>query len=415
EIQYDEIYRRVKVDSLLPEYFHARWEITNMDKLLEVIVAYPIDRADALELYKTSGNDHYLGYKEINPEYLPGIGILWKRWTPTAYQVWVDDVNVISAINPYMPIDGKGNVFPGLLPFIHIKNLQAGSDYWGYSDGESCLGLIDELNRRMADVGDIVNTHAHPIVTLTNFNGRVSDLPVGPDAVWDLGKDGKAERLEGIGPTPELMSYVEAVKKEMYETSAMPETTYGSRGSGGTSHSSGIALSMAMMPVVERSKEKRIFWRAGLRQLAQMTFYLLASRDPGILAAAGLTYAKICLFDIDPIFADILPKDKLQSVNENVSLSASGLRSQQRALEDLGEQDIPAEVKRIKEDMLFRASVGQPTPPPEGTAGKNSEEGAGGSNALPGGISPSLQKPGTMIKSSMLPQMDNVSLDQQPG
>lgn len=412
EVRYDEIQRRVIIESVLPEFFHSMWEITDMQKLTEVIVAYPIDRLVALEKYGTSGNDQFLGYQAVNPHYLPGIGILWKRWSTTSFQVWIDDVNIIDAPNPYMTMDDVGNVYPGLIPFVHVKNMQDGEDYWGYSDGESVLYLIDELNRRMADIGDIVSTHAHPIVTLKSFTGTQQDLPVGPDAIWDLGKEGEAKRLEGTGPSPEMMEYIQAVKTELYETSNMPETAFGTRGSG-TSHASGLALAMAMMPVVERAREKRLFWSEALRRVAAMVFYQLAVRDPDILEAAGLSFGKMIQFAVEPVFANILPKDELQAVNENVALSANSLRSQYRALEELGESDIAAEIERIKGDMQMKAQLGAPTPPPEGgTAGKNSDQGVGGSPGIPGGISSSLSKPGTMIKDNELPRLDNVSLDQ---
>lgn len=411
EVHYDEASRRVIVEPVLPEYFHAMWELTNMDNLQEVIIAYPIDRVMALEQYGTSGNDQFIGYQAVNPHYLPGIGILWKRWSTTSFQVWVDDMNVVNATNPYMETDQEGYLHPGIIPFLHVPNMQAGSEYWGYSDGEAILFLSDELNRRMADAGDIVNSHAHPITTVKGFSGEQEDLPVGPDAVWDLGRDGEAAILEGRGPAPEVMAYIQAIKTEMHETSSMPETAYGTRSSGG-SHSSGLALAMAMMPVVERAREKRIAWRQKLKELAQMMFYILYKRDPTILAAAGLDYGRIRLYEIDPVFADILPKDELQVVNENVATKVNGLRSLERSLESLGEDDVQAEIKRIKEDLLFAASVGQPIPSPGQTAGKNSEQGQGGSNGIPGAIGASASKPGTLIQSPDIPKLDNVGLSQ---
>ncbi len=411
ELRYDTKQRRIVVEPVLPEYFHAMWDLSNMDDLTEVIIAYPIDRAMALEQYGTSGNDQFLGYSGINPHYLPGIGVLWKRWSTTSFQVWVDDVNVQNWANPYMPVDGEGNLFPGVIPFLHVPNMQGGSEYFGYSDAESTLYLQDELNRRLADMGDIVNSHAHPIVTLKNFSGEQQDLPIGPDAVWDLGRDGEAARLDGKGPPPDVMKYIEAIKEEIFETSSMPQTTFGTSARSGSSRSTGLALSMAMMPVVERAREKRLFWRDRLRKLPQLALYMLWRQDPALLAAVGLDYSRMLLYTIEPVFADILPKDALQSVNENVALSVNALRSMERALEDLGEEDIPTEIERIKADMAWKASVAQPTPPPEGgTAGKNSDQGVGGSAEIPGGISASLSKPGTMIKSPMLDQEDKVGL-----
>jgi hypothetical protein len=410
EVRFDEVERRIVIENVLPEYFHAMWDISNMQKLNEVIIAYPIDRVLALEQYGTSGNDQFLGYQAVNPQYLPGIGVLWKRWATTSTQIWVDDCNVINQPNPYMPRDEQGNIYPGIIPFIHIPNMQAGAEYFGYSDGENMMQLQDEINRRLADMGDSVNMHSHAIVTLKNFSGNTMDLPVGPDAIWDLGRDGEANRLEGTGPAPETMEYVHEVKTTMYETSSMPESAFGTH-RGGSSHNSGIAIALTMMPVVERSREKRIRWAKGLTDLAKMIFYMLYVRDQALLESQGLDYRRVLMYKIEPVFAEILPKDELQEVNEAVALYANGLRSLERALEKLGEDDVLTEVRRIQQDMMMKAQMGGTTPPAEGgTAGKNSDTGVGGSADLPGGIGASAGKPGTLIQSPDLESVDNVNL-----
>jgi hypothetical protein len=406
EVSYSAEDRRIKIESVLPEYFHCMWQISNMERITEVIIAYPIDRVEALETYGSSGNDQFIGYQAINPHYSPGIGIIWKRWSTTSFQVWIDDVCVINQPNPYMQVDEAGNVYPGLIPFIHIPNRRAGSDFWGYSDGEAILGLSDELNRRMADMGDIVNVAAHPIVTLKNFSGEAEDLPIGPDAVWDLGREGEAERLEGSGPGPEAMAYLDKVKQEMQETANMPAMAYGTH-QGSMSHVAGAAVALAMMPVTERARKKRLRWTKDFKRLCKMIFVILQVRDPDLLKAYGLTFEQIQLFQITPVWASVLPKDTLQVVNEQVATTANNLRSIERALEELGEDDIPSELARIKADMQLKSSMGMPA---TGTGGKNSDEGQGGSNQLPGGIGAKDGKPGVTIKSPDLDQVDSVAM-----
>jgi hypothetical protein len=414
EVRYDEWRRLVVLDPVLPEYFYAMWNPMNMRDLTEVIIATPIDRVMAYEQYGSSGNDNFIGYQALNPHYAPGMGVLWKRWSPVTTQVWIDDINTLNVVNPYAPQFG-GNVYPGLIPFIHIPNIPAGSEYFGYGDAENIMMLQDELNRRLADMGDIVQNHAHPIVALSNFRGTVDDLPVGPDAVWDLGSNGgTAERLEGTGPGVEAMNYFHEVKLTMHETASMPEQAYGTQRSGG-SHSSGIALALTMMPVVERAKEKRIRWYAALKKLAKMIFYMYFIRDPEILKSQGIDYPRTRLYTIEPVFVDILPKDELQLVNEQVALYANGLRSLEKALEKLGEEDTAAEIRKIWSDVQMKASLAQPTPPAEGgTTGKNSEQGLGGSASLPGGIGASAGKPGTLIASPDQEKVDSVAMSQTP-
>jgi hypothetical protein len=417
ELGYNQAERRVTIESVLPEYFHCMWQISNMQKLTEVIVAYPIDRMVALDEYGTNGNDQFLGYQMLNPDYTPGIGVLWKRWSPVAFQVWVDDVNVINQPNPYVQEDPQGNIYPGMIPFIHIPNLRAGSEFFGYGDSECCINLFDELNRRMADFGDIINSHAHPIITLKAFTGEQEDLPVGPDSIWDLGKDGEATRMDGTGPGPEAMGYLDKVKSEIQETGAMPAIAYGGHsGGGGGSHVSGVALAMAMMPVVERSRKKRLRWKAALKRMAEMILYIISVNDPALLQSYGFSYEQTLLFQIEPLFSQILPKDELQMVNENVALASNMLRSTELALEKQGCDDIPAEIAKIKADMQFKAALAAPTPPAEGgTAGQNDDQGKGGSNALPGGLGSEAGKPGVLISSPTLDKVDNVSMANAPG
>jgi hypothetical protein len=414
-VRYNEYTRLPVWEALLPEYFHAMWNIADMSTLTEVLIAYPIDRSLALEQFGTTGNDHFIGYQAVNPHYLPGIGILWQRWSPTSFQLWVDDVMRINIPNPYMPWDSDGNLYPGLLPFVHIPNMQGGSEFWGYGDAESVLYLNDEINRRLADTGDIVSNHAHPIITLQKFSGDVNDLPVGPDSVWDLGREGVAERLEGRGVHPQVMDYIEKIEEVMMETANMPKAAFGHQ-KGGTSHQSGIATAMALMPVVERSKEKRIRWTHGLRRLWRMTLYVMSVRDPMMLEQYGFTYNDTLQFNIEPVWADILPKDRLELVNENVARGANMQISIPTALASYGEEDVLSEYNKIKADASLKATLAAPATPDAagGTGGKNSDTGTGGSPSIPGSIGGSLSKPGGQIKSPELTQSDSVSLSSTP-
>jgi hypothetical protein len=410
-VRYSEVERRPVWESVLPEYFYCIWDIADPKKLQEVLIAYPIDRVIALEQYGTSGNDHFVGYQVINPFYTPGIGILWQRWSTTSYQVWIDDVNRTNDPNPYMPIDTQGLIYPGLIPFIHVPNMQAGAEYWGYGDAEAVLSLIDELNRRLSDIGDIVNTHAHPIIVLKNFFGEIEKLEVGPDSLWDVGKDTDVERLEGTAVNKDVMAYIDKLQEILQETSNLPHAAFGSS-RGGTSHQSGLALSMALLPVVERAREKRMRWTPALRKLIRMSFYMMAVRDPYKLREYGFSYEDTLNFTIDPVWSPILPKDRLETVNEYVARTVNMLTSIPSALAALGVEDVASEYSRIKTDALFKATVGQPLPPAGGgTGGKNSDEGSGGSSSLPGGISAGLTKPGGQIKDPELDQGESVGLN----
>lgn len=379
-LRWDPIERRVAIESLLPEWFHCRWDVANMNTLTEVIVSFPIDRLDAKERYNVTGNEA-IDYNMVNPEYLPGFGIYWEHWTPVSYRIWIDDYLVEELPNPFMRYDDDGNVYPGIIPFIHVPNMRLGGEFYGFSDAENILSLQDEINRRMADMGDVVNNHAHPIVLLNKFNGQQRDLPIGPDAIWDLGREGEADYLQWAGTPPAVMEYIDLCKQMMYDTANMPEVAFGrgirGGGSGKAGTSSGLALTLAMMPVVERAMQKRIGWARALRRLADITTFIHAVKDPATLPFA---YSDFRDYEVRPIFADVLPRDRLQLVNEVVARTNSMLESIPSALEDLGEEDVLEEYKRIKADAKFKASIGMFKPPIPG--GKNSDQGQGGSPGM---------------------------------
>lgn len=398
-LRWDPIQRRVVFESLLPEWFHARWDTADMNQLTEVIICYPISREDAQQQFGTAGNDAF-DYSMVNPLYLPGFGIYWEHWTPLSYRRWIDDCCITDDVNPYAFTDEQGQSYGGIIPFIHVPNMRIGGEYYGFSDGENILLLQDELNRRMADMGDDVNNHAHPITLLSKFHGNQSDLPIGPDAVWDMGSEGTAEYLEAKGKNDNVMQYVAECKQMMYDMAQMPEVAFGkgvrgggnSNGKSGTS--SGLALQMAMMPVVERSKEKRIWWGMGLQRMADMAVIIHSIEDPASLPFKIEQYQQ---YDVQPVWASILPRDRLQLVNENVALASSNLRSIERALQDLGEDHIGPEYKRIKADARFKAALMAKPQQPAG--GKNSDRGMGGSPGLPG-PGASNRRPGAPAKSA---------------
>lgn len=376
---------RVMVERLIPEFFHCRWDTADYTKLTEVIVAYPIDRGDAYEKYGTQGNNG-ISYAMINPDFLPGMGIYWEHWTAYTYRIWIDDMLVQESPNPYMWSGADNIAHPGIIPFIHIPNMPVGGEFYGFGDAESALMLQDDLNRRLADMGDTINNHAHPIVTVNNFHGDQSDLAVGPDALWDLGLNGKADIIEAKG-NPMAKEYVEQLMSIMFDTVSLPEVAFGhQQRSNGRAQASATALQMMYLPAVARARRKRVQWTVGLQQLAKAAFFLQQVYDADGL---GFAFSDLTAYTITPAFAPILPKDQLQKVNENVALAINGLRSVKRALEDMGEQDIDQQIVDIKQDAVWRSQFIQ--------GGKNSEQGQGGSPLVPGGPG-AHTKPGAPAK-----------------
>ena len=387
-VAWDDVEGRVRITTLLPEYVHFRWGPTDLNDVREVIVAYPVARADAEEEYGTPGNPDWLG--KGMPGFVYGVAIYWERWTSLERERYLDDVPLeAQEPNPYVAVrvdsTGAPAVVPGIVPFIHVPNVRAGGEFYGQADAEGVFGLQDEINRKLADQGDIIGNFAHPTVILNKFYGNKDDLPVGPDVVWDLGRDGEAKILQWEGTPPAVMEYVDRLVTIMLDLAAISPVAYGRHK--GTQQSA-IALAIEMMPTTERARWKRLFWTSALRRLMR-TAILIEER---MGAELPFSYAELLEHDLEIVWAPMLPRDRAQEVNENINRAVNRLRSIETALADLGEQDPSGERARIMQDVRELVELGAKI------QGINLQGTGQGSSSLPEGASKATGRPAGLNK-----------------
>lgn len=377
---FDDRLSRCRWEQILPNYIHVRWSPVDLNDVQEVIVSYPIARADAYALYGTGGNPTWASLSLIDPRF-SGFGVYWERWTYQSYQQWIDDEVVRDDPNPYqgakVGVFGEAVPLSGVIPLVHFPNMQVGGDYYGYADCEPGLGLQDELNRRVADQGDAINNFAHPITLLRKYYDPLDQLPVGPDKMWDLGREGEAEYLQWKGSPPDVKEFVDRVLQILFDTTAMSPVAFGR--AEGTQQSS-VALTVKMMPTIERAQWKRMLWSEGIRELVLQT--ILIEERSG-LSHEGFTYEDLEDFELQIEWAPMLPKDRLELVQEVIQRFVNFLISPEAALEKLGEIDPDVEWKAILAGAKKLADIGV----------KLQGQAAVGSSSTPGGIAKSTASP----------------------
>jgi hypothetical protein len=332
---------------MLPEYCHFRWDVSNLTDVKEVVVAYPMPRPDAKAMYGTGGNPEFFGDRDPS---LIGMCTIWEYWTPLVYQIWVDDVPVVNKSNPFIQLK-DGQLIPGFIPFIHIPNLRSAGEFYGYSDADHLQLLQDELNRKLADQGDAINNFAHPIVLVRKFYSDVEELPVGPDQIWDLGREGEAEYLQWDGPSPQVQTYIETLFKVFIETASLTPASFGTHQ--GTQRS-GVSLALEMLPVTAHARWKRMVWEERLKDLIQMSAKITDLQHGDL----PINLKDLLNHQLTVLWAPILPRDRLALVNENAALFGSHLRSIKKALAEIGESDIEEEHKNIISDLEELSKLG---------------------------------------------------------
>ena len=344
--RWSELYERVEPESVLPEYFHARWSAHDVSDIREVVISYPISRDEAYREYGTRGDT---SWATAQSGFAVNNAIYWEYWTVEAVEYWIDNVQIKVERNETAKIV-DGELLPGIIPFVHIPNVRSGGEFYGSSDIESVLNLQDELNRKMADAGDIIAYSAHPIVLVRKYFGKVDHLPTSPDAIWDMGREGEAEYLSGDPPPVDIAKYIDDVMAMFQDLSYMPAAAFGRSE---TSQASALTLAMEMMPVTQRVTWKRMFWKQGI--VRYIHFAARIAEKHGVLPFSRRDLNK---YLIDPSFSPILPKDRASTINENVQLVTNGLRDTKSALDDLGVRDSETATEAIFTDLKRRVDIG---------------------------------------------------------
>lgn len=356
--RFNPLTEQIVPESILPEYFHALWSSHDVAELREVIISYPMDRHEAETEFGTRGD---MAWASAQAGHATQFAIYWEHWTPTTVEYWIDNKLVKQEKNPFAYGD-----LPGLIPFVHAPNVRSGGEFYGTSDIEAVLALQDELNRKMADTGDIISYAAHPIVVVKNYFGKVDQLPVGPDEIWDMGREGEASYLSGGTPPVDINKYLDRVLAIFQDLSYMPAAAFGRSE---TAQASALALAMEMMPVTQRVGWKRLHWKLALINYAHLAARLAEKND--LLPFRRSLLSK---YLFEPNFAPVLPKDRASTIMENTSLVAGGLRTIKRALDDLGERDTSRQAEEILAELREKLSMGMAVQ----MGGKN-QRGPGGS------------------------------------
>ena len=262
-------------------------------------------------------------------------------WTEDAMQSFINDELVDSQDNPL-----------GVIPFVHIANTKVPSSPWGLSDIQDITDLNRQYNETATLISDIINYYASPTTVI--IGAKANNLERGPKKVWAIPNEkASIQNLELNSQIQGPLDYLQTIKERMHEIMGIPVNALGQPQP--ISNTSGVALSLQFLPLMQKWRQKVTQYAAGLAQLNQIIIRTAAiympellqidpDRDPpledGQLTvldpAAPLTYQNTVEF------ASPLPIDRLIALNEVQMEMALGLQSKKGALEALGEP-YPAE------------------------------------------------------------------------
>lgn len=355
---------------------HIRWSRIMVNNFYPVFD--PDDPDEIMEAYVVTGitrEQARLKYG-INPEGKANTDVLTRveKWNRQEYTNTIEGIRIdqFSGINPWH-----------IVPFVYTPRLRT-SHVWGDSLAEDIIPVQDELNARIADVGDAVNYDTHPIKWSRNLQKAFIDknFPVGPNVMWDLGKaigsnpPPEVGILEAKNPVPPgTFEYIKFLYDWTRTSSFAPPIAFGEDTGGG--QRSGITLELRMWPLIKAIRRGRSYLSESMKKALKISAIMLSQKSFSDVS----TYAidRLMKGALVPRYATIMPRDQAAIVDEVVKRFSTTppTLSLETAVKKLG--DGTAEVEKIT-SMLENDEFYQRVAPANSFGGPNGGNSVKGSD-----------------------------------
>ena len=323
----------IKIEYLSPYFFRAVWHPTDFHQLYEARVQFEIAGSQARSVYGMDfKDDERVKYVEV--------------WTKGEHTITVGDESYVSEKNPY-----------GVIPYVYIPRLRM-EEFYGLSLCEDLMGLQDELNDRVADIGDQILQDCHALMILTNYMGDATKLRPTPDGILNLGlnapghNDPQLDRIPAGDIPKAAFDHINFILDTAKMAAFTPPVAFGQDEG---SQRSGVTLIIRLWPLLQQCKWSRAWWDDGFKDINELILTMLKSHGFEGYKEEWEGHT------IVPQWAAIQPKDREALVQELSLLAASEIQSLETMVERLGNtQDNEEEISKIRAWMRFKSRIEKP-------------------------------------------------------
>lgn len=251
---------------------------------------------------------------------------------------------------------GEVNVF-------HCQNMISGSSLFGESDLEDIYKVDRQLTRLSDKIAEVVDLFSGPTTVVTG--ATAGTLEPGAGNIWSIrNPEARVYTLEAGGDLGGANLHFERVRQLSAEMSGVPLTSIGTIG--GLSNTSGAALEVLFMPLIEKTRSKYVTYGTLLKNVSGFIARIIAKRDPAILGRLK-DPKKFDKFTIE--FASPIPRDEDAFQRRILEQLREGTLSRKEAIEALADSAVNIQSRYmniladdrhnlIKEYEKFKAAEG---------------------------------------------------------
>ncbi len=289
---------KIRIQRVNVSAFYPVWSPDDPDDLLEAFVAIAMPKRQAERYYGITSKAE----------------IVWRveHWTKKTYRNIVDgkEIPQYSGKNPW-----------GVIPLVYFPRQRGDHPFYGEAMTEDVMSAQDELNMRVADIGESITYNAHPLKWGYNLPRDINDrnkFPFGPSTLWDLGRvlpGGDApdlRLLESSSPISQAaMEHIRFVYDWSRSASYTPPIAFGEDEG---SQRSGATLIIRMWPLTRAVRRSRMYLKAGVIRLLDLIMTVSKTNFPSeVSRELARAYEESIIV---PNFSPILPRERTDIVQE---------------------------------------------------------------------------------------------------
>lgn len=368
--------RRVYIRAMPADGFYPVWNPDDYHQLLEAYNAYYVDATQAYKRY------------HVATETGENLHLVTEHWTQEMYEVKVDDQLAywdkehqypMTGPNPYRdPLSDEG-----VIPMIYIPRDRVG-EFYGQSVGKNLLTMQDYVNEKLGDVSDAVLEATHKYMMLSGRpagtkgleklrRGKLNNLGLGAPG----GDVPKVDTVSAGEIPPGSIEYANRLVTLGRSMAYVPAVAWGEDEG---SQRSALTLAFRMWPLSSVVRMTRAFWSDGLAALNRVATIVAANKGGYNLLPRHAEY------EVLPVWASMLPRDRAEDVNEVVVRKGANLISVERGLEILEGKEkswIESEVEAIWADAEKEAEILAASQPQGGFGGGGGSSSGAGPTSVP--------------------------------
>lgn len=267
---------------------------------------------------------------------------------------WSRSVEVDGVVDP----DKSGMNILREVPLVHIRNIIVGKNTYGMSDIHQIAPLNQLLNSAIRRFRDDVEYHGDPITLV--YGARITQLEKGDGKLWgNLPKGSKVENLELQTDFPAQQKFIEYLEDALATVSGVPTIS-----NQHISNTSGVAMQMANMPIIELTDRKKLTYGSGFASAVGMALRLLAMVEYRQKLIEGLPdEVKIGVPDWDPLYKytgilDVIPQiEKLYATSKNLGVKFKKWHDVEFKFSDYLPKDRLVELQCAAEELAMHTTT----------------------------------------------------------